>query len=33
MREALAIALDGGGDAGNVGRVESQPDDVHASQA
>ena len=33
VRETLAVALDGGGDAWNVGRVESQSDDVHASQA
>jgi hypothetical protein len=33
MRESFAVALNGGGDARDVRRVESESDDGHASKA
>jgi hypothetical protein len=33
MGESLAVALDGGGDTGDVGGVKPESDDVHAPQA
>jgi len=33
MREAIAVAIDAGGDAGNFRRVEPESDNGHASRA